>query len=88
MISSSSLQEGSRKKNIETEFYNQVISSISCCLRVKMKELTYNVTCNPAYEIKDYHHNMKIKIKRGDNDTTIEDCRQYMKRLILLVNRS
>ena len=53
-----------------------------------MKELTFNVTCNTAYEMRDYHHNMKIKIKRNDNDTSIQDARQYMKKLIILVNRA
>jgi hypothetical protein len=53
-----------------------------------MKELTFNITCCPMVDLRDPHTNMKIKIKRSDNDTSIEDARQYLKRLIILVNRS
>jgi hypothetical protein len=52
-----------------------------------MKELTFNITCTPMVELREPHENMKIKIKRSDHDTAIEDARQYMKKLIILVNR-
>lgn len=74
--------------DVEIEFFTQLISEHNCSLRVKMKELTYNITCSPMVDLREPHTNMKIKIKRGDNDSMIEDARQYMKKLIILVNRS
>lgn len=81
--------QGLRKgRDVEIEFFTQVISELNCSLRVKMKELTYNITCSPMVDLREPHTNMKIKIKRSDNDSMIEDARQYMKKLIILVNRN
>lgn len=74
-LASSQSLDGNKKKDIEMEFYNQTISEMFCSLRVKMKELTFNVTCSPMVELREQHINMKIKIKRSDSDQSIEDAR-------------
>jgi hypothetical protein len=67
---------GKRKgRDVEIEFFTQVISELNCSLRVKMKELTFNITCSPMVDLREPHTNMKIKIKRSDNDSMIEDAR-------------
>ena len=75
MVSSNSLGDHSKKKDIEIEFFSQVVSELFCSIRVKMKELTFNVTCAPMIDFANPHLNMKIKIKRADQDTKIEDVR-------------
>jgi hypothetical protein len=38
-----------------------------------MKELTFNIECCPSIHLKN--DDMKIKIKKSDNDKRIEDAR-------------
>lgn len=56
-------------------------------LRVKMKQISYNVTCNPMSDIKGSKEQLKIKIRRQDNDRTMFDCRVYLRRLVILANK-
>jgi hypothetical protein len=51
-----------------------------------MKELTFNIECSPSIHLKN--DDMKIKIKKSDHDKKIEDARQYIKKLIILVNKN
>lgn len=53
-----------------------------------MKELTYNVTCSLRDGAVAAHLDMKVKIKRLDSDTTMEQARLYLKKLIILVNKA
>ena len=68
-------------------FYNLHISEIYCMLRVKMKQISYNVTCNPMMDIKAGQEQLKIKLRRQDNDRTMFDCRVYLRRLVILANK-
>ena len=52
-----------------------------------MKPITFNVTCNAMFALKDPHTNLKIKIKRLDTDKTIEDGRSYIRKLLILANK-
>ena len=88
MLSSTSVGGGEgKKKDSHIEYFNMVICENLCSVRVKMKELTYNVSCTPCNEYRELHSNMKIKLKRADHDLDVEDCRPYIKRLIFLVNK-
>ena len=82
-----STDRGKRAIVSEPEYFNVSISEIFCSLRVKMKENTFNVSCNPMIDVKDPHNNMKIKIKRQDNDKSMDDGRIYLRKLIILVNK-
>lgn len=87
MMSSVSSEESLAKKEYEIEFFAMTISEINCALRIKMKELTFNVTCNPMFDVREPHINMKIKIKRMDTDLALEDARVYIRKLVILVNK-
>jgi hypothetical protein len=71
-----------------TEFYMQSISCISCAVRVKVKELTINIQCNPSKPFSDFPlENMLIKIKKIEQDNKLRDTRPYIKKLVFLSNR-
>ena len=71
----------------EPAFYNLRISEMQFMVRVKMKPITFNITCTPNVNLKAGPQQLKIKIRRQDNDKTMFDCRVYLRRLIILANK-
>jgi hypothetical protein len=71
----------------EPAYFNLRISEMQFMIRVKMKPITFNISCTPTINLKGGPQQLKIKIRRQDTDKTMFDCRVYLRRLIILANK-
>jgi len=60
----------------------------NCSVRVKKKEVTYNVTCISPDGYNKFHDNMSIKLSKADVHAEVDEVRLYLKKLIILSNKS
>ena len=72
----------------ETAWFSHQICQIACSFRVQMLGIYYKVECQTVSILPDVHRqNFYLTIKRNFYDQSVSDLKNYLPRMLILVNK-